>query len=171
MKATIILEDVSMRKAILIFFVCLILVACSSKTQNLQELESFESDEMPIQTQSDEVKTSTTDEYVIKYATILTGEHNSSAQVDINDDLSVNLYNFFYDGKAPDVYIALGNFDNNGNFVKGEVVSPLIEGVYKGEDYKFSLSSDINLESYTAISIYCNQYSEDFASAELIDIE
>ncbi len=162
-----------MSKLIWILTVCFLLSACGSNQPSEVNEETQEAVAvLPSDSKAViEEKTIIPELYVVKYASIQTGEHNSSAEIDINNDNTVILNEFYYDGKAPDVYIALGNFDENGEFVKGEIVSPLIEGVYKGEEYRFTLSSDIDFDSYTAISIYCNRYSEDFASAQLIDIE
>ncbi len=161
-----------MRKVVLLIIFCFVLSGCSAKAKEVKTADEEVSvvENNVEEENEEEIKTSTANIKVLKYAVIPTGEHNASADVDFNDDRTVVLTNFYYDGKAPDVYITLGNFDDNGAFIKGVIVTPLIEGVYKGDEYKFTLASDIDLNDYSAISIWCDNYSEDFSSANIIDI-
>ncbi len=163
-----------MKKLILILILCLALVGCNSemepeKLNSNDENSQIVDSEKEVEGEND-IKNTVADIVVLKMASIPEGEHKSRAEVDINDDNTVVLYDFYYDGKAPDVYIAVGDFDENGNFVKGELISELIEGVYEGAEYRFNIPNEVDLNKYTAISIYCDRYSEDFASAKLINI-
>ncbi len=163
-----------MKRLILIFILVAVLVGCKSNEESVSSKLENENTQVESNAEdvanSEEIKTSNAELYVMKFASIQQGEHNSKAEIDINDDNTVVLYDFYYDGKAPDVYIAVGDFDDNGEFVKGEIISELIEGVYEGQEYRFTIKEGVNIDNYTAISIYCDRYSEDFASAELINI-
>ncbi len=104
------------------------------------------------------------DKTIIQTATITDGAHASSAIINIYSDNSVEVLNFNYDGKAPDVYIAVGNKDNSGNFERVALLSNKIEGAQQDATLMLELG---DVTEFNAVSIYCEQYSDDFGSSLL----
>ncbi len=150
----------------------IIFVSCSSEPQ--QETTPNEQTEPP----TTEQPTTTTPEeqqesaeteqpelaFLIKSGTITDGEHSVSATVDLYSDNTLVLSDFNYDGKAPDVYIAIGNKAEGGEFELIELVTTKLEGVF--EDNVISIQLE-NIEGFNAVSVYCDAYSEDFGSTIL----
>ncbi len=103
---------------------------------------------------------------VLKTAVFEPGEHSTSGTLEILSDNTVKISNFSYDGLAPDVYIALGTLSDNGEFVFEVVLTEIIVGDYNDEDVILNFAEDIDISQYSAASIWCLQYSEDFNSSE-----
>ncbi len=154
------------------------LIACSAQEtqQSSQQSSSSvvsqvpESSSVPAsESSSQQTQDVTTQEVtVLKTATIQDGDHDVSATIEFMSDGTFTAKGFTYDGKAPDTYIALGSYDDEGEFVYEALVSPIIEGAYDNQDISFSLPEDIALEDYTAVSVWCHRFTEDFGSAELV---
>ncbi len=94
-------------------------------------------------------------------ASITDGDHDVSAQATIYSDGKLILENFYYDGAAPDVYVALGTKDDEGNFTLEQIISEKLEGAF--ENATFSVEIPLDVE-FNAVSIWCDQYTEDFGS-------
>ncbi len=168
-----------MKKIILLGLVsALILVSCTQQEQPAEVAPSpTEESSQPAQTTSEptsepqstaSVSTAVQDEAVlIQTATITGGAHDSSATINIYSDNSVEVLNFNYDGRAPDVYIAIGNIVDGGTFEKVALISDKI--TVAQENTTLALAIEPN-EVFNAVSIYCDQYSDDFGSIVLTEV-
>ncbi len=105
--------------------------------------------------------------FVVSTAVIENGEHASSATINIYSDNTVEVLNFNYDGRAPDVYIAVGIKSEDGSFERVALISNKIEGVQQDATLNLTLN---NVGDFNAVSIYCEQYSDDFGSSLLNDV-
>ncbi len=92
--------------------------------------------------------------------------HNVSGNVTVYEDNSIDVVLFNYDGRAPDVYFALGHY-NNGEFVYEILITDIITEAFVDDTYEIIVDDDINLDDYEAISVWCHEFSEDFGSTEL----
>ncbi len=101
---------------------------------------------------------------VVKSGTITDGQHLVSAEVKLYSDNTLELVNFNYDGAAPDVYVAIGNKSDDGEFEKLELASDIIEGEQSDATLMIKLDTT---EDFNAVSIYCDEFSEDFGSTVL----
>ncbi len=119
---------------------------------------------------SNEVMAETSEEQVTlsHTATITGGSHNSSATVNLYSDNTIEVLSFNFDGRAPDVYIALGNYDNNGVFQRTLIVSPKLEGAFTDATLNYTIEEDV---AFDAVSIWCEAYAEDFGSANFVDLQ
>ncbi len=164
------------RLLIVTLALCFILVACSAPgssesadagstdlSSSKSEQVSGSSDSEPSDLQS---SSPTTDVTVLKSATVPLGEHDTSGMFEFLSDGTVKITDFNYDGAAPDVYIALGDYDDEGNFVYGELATEKIDGAYENEDVMYELESGVDVEKYSAVSIWCHNFTEDFSSAQ-----
>ncbi len=104
---------------------------------------------------------------IVKQASIPIGEHNAGGEIKVYDTNTVEVSNFTYDGGAPDTYIALGNYDAEGNFVYKVIISNELNKTYDNESFSLILPSTVDINEYDAISVWCDQFSENFADAPL----
>ncbi len=145
---------------VLVLVLCLLLTGCSQKEEPITTEETQITEESQAHAEADE------DAAVIKAAIIPKGEYDTSGKVEIMDNNILRISEFNYNGGAPDVYIALGNYDDNGDFIYGELVSPKLEGEYTNEELVYEISQNVDVNQYNAVSIWCHNFSEDFSSGE-----
>ncbi len=116
---------------------------------------------------SEEAPQDSIDVTTLKTATIAGTEHDVAAQVELLSDGTLNLTGFSYDGGAPDAYIALGNI-TDGKFANELLIGVPFDRAYDNETFSTVLDEAALAADYTAISIWCHAYSEDFGSAEFV---
>ncbi len=92
--------------------------------------------------------------------------HNVTGEVSIFSDNTLNIENFSYDGKAPDVYVYLGYYEGN-KFIPTHRISELLDRAYTGELFITSIPADIDFNSINAVSIWCDEFTEDMGSTSL----
>ncbi len=157
------------KKIIIILAVLFVLSGCSS-TDKDDPTTSATPTTTTTQSTSETAETTqtTSDAEPIKSAVIQLGEHDVEGHAEFRDDNTLVLSNFSYDGEAPDVFVSLGTYDSKGEFVY-EVNLEKLERAYDNETIIIDLGST-NLANYTAISIWCDKFSEDFGSAEIVEI-
>ncbi len=166
-----------MKKAILFAITLTLLCACSAQPQS-QETQSqstmTESQNSESQSESESASSIPDSETasepvntIIKSGTIADGEHDVSATVNLYSDGTLELLNFNYDGKAPDVYVAIGNKPQDGEFEKILLVTDKLTEVQENTSLVIVLD---DIHGFDAVSIYCDAYSEDFGSIVLQDI-
>ncbi len=155
----------------------IILVSCykptteqefSGKTQQVEQpqVATQSVPEQPTVQQNDDVVQAIVEpeQKIIKSGQIVDGEYNVSATVNLYDDNRIELVNFNYNGRAPDVYIAIGNKTDGGVFQKIKLVTDKLEGKHENQSIIINVESS---ESFNAVSVYCDAYSEDFGSTVL----
>ncbi len=173
-----------MKRIILVFLACCILmVGCSAQDNepnSLQQQENAVSSELTIQSQSNETqeqmqqstqqvqsqKEQASNTVLLKTAVIENGSHGVTAQISLFSDNTLVLENVNYDGKAPDVYIAIGNKTEGEKFEKTKLVTEKIEEELREETIIIQLEES---DDFNAVSIYCDFYADDFGSAILQD--
>ncbi len=101
---------------------------------------------------------------LLKSASITDGAHDVSAVVELYSDNTLLVTGFNYDGKAPDVYIAIGTKPEGGAFEPTQMVTEKLEGAYENGELTISLPEGA---TFDAVSVYCEQYNDDFGSAVL----
>ncbi len=125
---------------------------------------------MDVQVEEPIVEEPVTEEAVatpLKSGTIVDGQHDAAATVVLYDNQTIEVSDFTYDGRAPDTYIALGHFDENGVFVYEVWASEKFTEAAVGETFTLTVDDSVDLSQYTAVSIWCHAFSEDFGSAPL----
>ncbi len=151
----------------------LFLVSCSSATDASQDSPASSqeiSSAMPAissEAVSSEMDTSSEPAQAtpLKTATLSGIAHDVSGTVHVYENGTLELLNFSYDGAAPDVYVAFGSMDENGIFQYEILATALIEGEYNNETVVLPLEDGVDSTAYTAVSIWCHEFSEDFGSA------
>ncbi len=168
-----------MKKLVILILASLFLVSCAQNQEGtpeettseipvLETTEVFDENANEVEVVvEDEMDVEVEEVTVLKSAMIEEGQHDATANVIFRSDNTFSLENFSYDGQAPDTYISVGNFDDNGNFVFGANITPVFDRAYDDETLIFELNSEIVLDDYSAVSIWCHRFSEDFASAKL----
>ncbi len=156
--------------------VIILLTSCSDSTVEQESSEQMpdsstssqhdvSSDDVPEEVDGSEISDSEDDTVsIVKSASIENGAHESSADINLYSDNTLVLENFTYDGKGPDVYVAIGNKNGDGDFERLELVTEKLTREYTGEPITIQLSTDVE---FNAVSIYCEAYSDDFGSTIL----
>ncbi len=168
-------------KGLTIVFGCVfmfaVMAACSTPAQEEEPLQSgatpqaeqSQVEEASQEEAMQEPAEQTTDEAaIVKSGVITDGEHDVAAVVNLYSDNTLEIVGLSYDGKAPDVYIAIGNKTEGGAFEKTELVTEKFEGSYENHDITIELGEG---KEFTAVSVYCDVYAEDFGSVILQDVE
>ncbi len=162
-----------------------IAVSCSAPTQQLQEdtaETSTVSQELPenneVQTEENNSESIQRDSMsdvqeideivLVKTAQIENGEHSVSAIINFFSDNTLVLENFNYDGKGPDVYVAIGNKADGGEFEKTKLVTEKLVKQYEAETITIQVEEG---ELFNAVSVYCDYYADDFGSAVLQEVQ
>ncbi len=101
---------------------------------------------------------------LLKSASITDGAHDVSATIELYSDNTMLVTGFNYDGKAPDVYIAIGTKPDGGTFEPTQMVTEKLEGAYENGELTIQLPEGVDFD---AVSVYCEQYNDDFGSAVL----
>ncbi len=166
-----------MKHLLIVFSLCTLFVSCTNNIAQGSDISISSSEPMTSVSQvtstgsenenpSADSTTSPVAEEVslVSSAVIENGEHESSATISIYSDNSVEVLNFNYDGRAPDVYIAVGNKSENGAFERVALISEKIEGVQQDATLKLTMD---DVGTFNAVSIYCEQYADDFGSSIL----
>ncbi len=104
---------------------------------------------------------------LLKTATLLGTAHDVAGTVNVYDDGVLEIEGFSYDGTAPDVYVAFGSLSEEGAFQYEVLATPLIEGAYSNETLALTMESGVDAAAYSAVSIWCHDFEEDFGSAPL----
>ncbi len=110
------------------------------------------------------VPTSAEEVTLLKSASITDGAHDVSAVIELYSDNTLLVTGFNYDGKAPDVYIAIGTKPDGGEFEPTQMVSEKLEGAYENGELTINLPEGA---TFDAVSVYCEQYNDDFGSVVL----
>lgn len=100
-------------------------------------------------------------------ATLSTNAHGVSGKAEIIDAHTVRLTNFNYDGGGPQVYAYLGTADDNDAFADGIAIGGLLtrpDTPYVNETVDLVLPSELTLDGYDAISIWCVDFRVNFGS-------
>lgn len=96
--------------------------------------------------------------------------HNVSGTVTIVDANTLLVENFYYDGGGLTVYFYLGERDLSSDFETGLGIGPELSGtMYNNEQLIIHLPGDVNLDDYTAISVWCVDATVNFGSGSFID--
>lgn len=102
-------------------------------------------------------------------ASIPPGSHAVQGLVTIIDERTLHVENFTYDGGGPSVYFYLGATDTDADFENGLQIQPLLTGtVYNDDTLTLTLPPGETLEGYGAISVWCEDFSVNFSSAEFL---
>ncbi len=107
---------------------------------------------------------------VTKTATITNGQHNVSATFTFFSNNTLEVSNFYYDGKAPDTYISIGNIGDDNKYVHAEALSDIIVDAYEGETLIIELPQSINTDDYNAVSVYCLAFNDSFGSSHILPV-
>ncbi|WP_185962636.1 DM13 domain-containing protein [Thalassomonas sp. M1454] len=90
--------------------------------------------------------------------------HNVAGDAVINDDCTITISNFYYDGGGPDVFVYTGV---NGDFANGYKISEQLNGrEYNGETLTLKLPEGLSLDDFTGLSIWCVDFNADFGNLE-----
>lgn len=90
--------------------------------------------------------------------------HNVSGSALINDDCTITISNFDYDGGGPDVFVYAGV---NGNFAEGFKISDKLNGrEYNSETLVLTLPDGYDLDDLTGLSIWCVDFNANFGDLE-----
>jgi hypothetical protein len=96
------------------------------------------------------------------------GSHMSKGSATIVDERTLRVEHFTYDGGAPLVYFYLGATNSQTDFVNGIPIGPELDRAYQDETVVVQLPEGQTLDGYTAISVWCVQFSANFASATFV---
>ncbi len=140
----------------------------SVELESISEVESeAESEAVTTETVEGEVTTQSNTITKTLSGSITNGLYQVAAQITLSSDSILNLEQVSYTGRAPDVYIALGNIEN-GIFVPTEIISEKLDRAYENESLSFDLK-EYDLSEFNAVSFWCDAYSEDFGSTLLVE--
>ena len=98
-------------------------------------------------------------------ANVPPGDHDAQCIATIVDEVTIQVDHFTYDGTAPAVYFYLGATDSDPAFESGLQVPPLLDRAYDDESITLTLPAGQTLDGYTAISVWCAEFSVNFSSA------
>ena len=98
-------------------------------------------------------------------ADIPPGAHDSQGVATIIDERTIHVEHFTYDGTAPAVYFYLGATDTHNAFLNGLQLQPELDRAYDDESITLYLPANESLDNYGAISVWCAEFSVNFASA------
>ncbi len=98
-------------------------------------------------------------------ADIPLGAHQVRAVATIINETTIQVEHFTYDGTAPAVYFYLGESDSDAAFDEGLGLMPLLDRAYAEETLTLFLPDGQTLDGYTAISVWCEEFSVNFSSA------
>ncbi len=152
-----------MKKILYIFTFLLILTGCSKEPENT-DIKPVASNEN-VETPSEEAGEQPVATLPVAKVTIEDGQHDVSGEFTFLDNGTVSIQNANYDGGAPDVYLVLGSYDDEGNFIAKKTISERIDGKLENQTLEISLPEGVNIDEYDALSFWCENFQEDFGSA------
>ncbi len=138
-----------MKKILLMFLSLIFLAGCSSTSTDDKKIDILE-EEKP---------------EVILTGSLETYAHDVSGNVKIYEDGTLEITNFNYDGLAPDVYLALGHITDD--FLYQILLSEELEEAYEDETYTMIIPETVDINNYSALSVWCHEFAEDFGSTAL----
>ncbi len=94
--------------------------------------------------------------------------HDVQGSVTIIDAQTLQVEGFSYDGTAPAVYFYLGAENSNDAFANGLELQPQLDRAYDNERLTLLLPPGASLDDYSAISVWCEQFSVNFTSASFV---
>jgi len=97
-------------------------------------------------------------------------EHDVSGTVTILDDCTIEVSNFFYDGRGPSVYFYGGQ---NLNYIGADAFSigPLLTGtVREGDTITLAIPEGKTLDDFDSISVWCFDFNANFGDAFFGDV-
>ncbi len=98
--------------------------------------------------------------------------HDVSGTVTIVDHNTIVVEDFNYDGQGPAVYFYLGADNNDAGFTAGLRIGPLLTGpVYDHNELIVQLAGPNTVDSYKAISVWCEDFYVNFGSGVFIDTD
>ena len=96
------------------------------------------------------------------------GAHIAEGFASIVDERTIRVDHFTYDGTAPAVYFYLGETDSQQSFVNGIPIGPHLNRPYNDETIIVQLPEGQTLDGYSAISVWCVDFSANFTSATFV---
>ncbi|MCB9850343.1 MAG: DM13 domain-containing protein [Phycisphaerales bacterium] len=90
--------------------------------------------------------------------------HAVNGTVTIVDATTLQVDHFTYDGGGPAVYFYLGAEDTDDAYFGGLEIQPHLTRAYNDESFTLTLPSGSTLDGYTAVSVWCAQFSVNFGS-------
>jgi hypothetical protein len=91
--------------------------------------------------------------------------HDVDGEVTVINETTLHAEHFSYNGLTPSVYFYLGDHNMNGVFVPMLRVGPEL-GVYDDEALTLVLPDGETLDDYSALSVWCEDFSVNFSSAD-----
>jgi hypothetical protein len=98
-------------------------------------------------------------------AQIPPGAHAAQGVAIIINERTLLIEHFTYDGTAPLVYFYLGATNTQNDFLNGIPIGPQLDRAYADETLTVTLPPGQSINGYTAISVWCVQFSVNFSSA------
>ncbi|MFG0252304.1 MAG: DM13 domain-containing protein, partial [Phycisphaerales bacterium JB038] len=95
--------------------------------------------------------------------------HDVEGEITIIDEFTLQVEGFSYDGTAPAVYFYLGAENTDDAFDNGLELQPQLDRPYSDERLTLRLPMGESLDDYTAISVWCEQFSVNFTSASFVE--
>ncbi len=150
-------------KKMLIFISLLFIVGCSSNNEPVPTATPEATIALPVHPTPVVLDNEEIELEVLKTGTITNGEHKVSAVINLYNNGTLELTDFNYDGRAPDVYVAFGTIED-GKFVYEGLLGDKITTALENETLTIQVDQNIDIK---AISIWCHQFTEDFGSTTM----
>lgn len=151
-------------KAVSIFTALNLIIACSDDDEQemMMAMDQEQTMEMETEQTSSGYSCGNSDHpNVGKLAVFMTHHHQVAGQALIQDNCTIEVSSFTYDGQGPDVYFfgAIdGDFENNGVYL-----SEQINGMsYSNETLTLELTSASMLDKFNSISVWCEDFAVSF---------